>query len=103
MKVNTVDSQNFKGSVVRGFLGPEQEKIFNSVKDELTWQMRNSNFDLFISQERKWQHADFDRQVKLSLYNPYSTPKKMMDSIEVYEHIVEKWLEKFNELINRNK
>ena len=102
MKINTVGSQNFNGSVVRGYLGSEQAKVFNSVMGELAWRMRNRNYDLVVAQERKWPNANFNRHVTMSLYNPYSTPQKVTDKIEIYMHNAEKWLEKFDELINRN-
>ena len=103
MKIEAISGQKFNGSVNSGFLEEGPAKVYKSIKDTLQKRMKKSQYDLLVTQERKWPYPNFNKQVKLSLWNPNSKHKIAIDFIEVFEHEPAKWLEKFNELISRNK
>lgn len=103
MRIIGLNNQNFNGSVNRGFLEDKPAMVYDEVKTALQARMKKSQYDLLITQERKWPYPNFNKQVKISLWNPYSRHKLAVDYVEVFEHEASKWLEKFNELINRTK
>jgi len=103
MRIIRVSNQNFNGSVNRGFLEECPAKVYEEIRAVLQARMKNSQYDLFITQERKWPYPNFNKQVKISLWNPRLKHHIAVDYVEVFEHKTDKWLEKFNELIGRNK
>ena len=103
MRIIGVNNQNFNGSVNRGFLEEGPAKVYGEIKDALQARMKNCRYDLLVTQERKWPYPNFNKQVKISLWNPESRHKLAVDYVEVFEHEANKWFEKFNELISRNK
>ena len=103
MKININSNLNFNGQVNRGYLGKEQSQVYNSVKDTFSQIMKDSKYDLFVSQERPYPSPDFNEQVKLSLWDPQSRQKLQTNYVEVFEHKPETWIKNLNELLGQNK
>ena len=99
MKLDINSNVNFDGQVNRGILGPQQERVFNTVRSTLSDIMKDSKYDLFVAQERKYPNSYFNQHVKFSLWTPNSRHKLPNDYVEVYEHKPESWIKKLKELM----
>ena len=102
MKISTVNNQNFKGRVACVCLGQKQTKVYNDVLTLFQRKMIKSRYNLFVGQDRKWPNKHFSKQVRFSLWDPYSRHKLPIDSIEVFVHEKDVWIKKLDELINKN-
>lgn len=103
MQIGINSNINFNGQVNRGILETKQEQVYNAVRDTFRQIMKNSEYDLFVAQERKFPSPNFNEQVKFSLWNPNSRHKLATDYVEVFEHNPDNWIKKLNELIGQNK